>query len=88
MSVQFNVFKSIVRQLKAMHKSRSSGVRQKALSKIFGGMLKHSFRYLHLNYRAGATMRYERDMRGYGANPPDPKWPGGAHVAVQFVVNY
>ena len=21
-------------------------------------------------------MRYERDMRGYGANPPDPKWPG------------
>ncbi|TKT77683.1 allantoinase PuuE [Aquamicrobium sp. LC103] len=27
-------------------------------------------------------------MRGYGANPPDPKWPGGARVAVQFVVNY
>ncbi|MDR7031419.1 allantoinase PuuE [Mesorhizobium sp. BE184] len=33
-------------------------------------------------------MRYQRDMRGYGANPPDPKWPGGAHVCVQFVVNY
>ncbi|RWE32056.1 allantoinase PuuE [Mesorhizobium sp.] len=33
-------------------------------------------------------MRYDRDMRGYGANPPDPKWPRGAHVAVQFVVNY
>ena len=32
--------------------------------------------------------RYPRDMRGYGRNPPDPKWPGGAHVAVQFVVNY
>jgi len=27
-------------------------------------------------------------MRGYGANPPDPQWPGGARVAVQFVVNY
>jgi OHCU decarboxylase len=27
-------------------------------------------------------------MRGYGANPPDPKWPDGAYVAVQFVVNY
>jgi OHCU decarboxylase len=27
-------------------------------------------------------------MCGYGANPPDPKWPGGARVAVQFVVNY
>jgi OHCU decarboxylase len=33
-------------------------------------------------------MRYVRDMRGYGANPPDPKWPDGAYVAVQFVVNY
>ena len=33
-------------------------------------------------------MRYERDMRGYGASRPDPQWPGGAHVCVQFVVNY
>jgi len=34
------------------------------------------------------TMRYVRDMRGYGRNRPDPKWPGGARIAVQFVVNY
>nr|WP_255552233.1 allantoinase PuuE [Maritimibacter dapengensis] len=27
-------------------------------------------------------------MRGYGAETPDPKWPGGARIAVQFVVNY
>lgn len=27
-------------------------------------------------------------MVGYGPTPPDPKWPGGARVAVQFVVNY
>ena len=33
-------------------------------------------------------MRYPRDMRGYGANPPHANWPGGANVAVQFVVNY
>lgn len=33
-------------------------------------------------------MRYVRDMQGYGPNPPDPKWPGGAYVAVQFVLNY
>lgn len=33
-------------------------------------------------------MRYVRDMRGYGANPPDPKWPGSAYICVQFVVNY
>ncbi|MEE9428558.1 MAG: polysaccharide deacetylase, partial [Paracoccaceae bacterium] len=32
--------------------------------------------------------RYPRDMRGYGPNPPDAKWPGGAKIAVQFVVNY
>ncbi len=31
---------------------------------------------------------YPRDMVGYGRNPPDPRWPGGARVAVQFVVNY
>ncbi|AOH86616.1 chitin deacetylase [Sphingomonas panacis] len=29
-----------------------------------------------------------RDLTGYGATPPDPRWPGGARVAVQFVVNY
>jgi len=27
-------------------------------------------------------------MRGYGPNAPDAQWPGGARVAVQFVVNY
>jgi OHCU decarboxylase len=32
--------------------------------------------------------RYPRDMLGHGASPPDPKWPGGAKLAVQFVINY
>ena len=31
---------------------------------------------------------YPRDLIGYGANPPDPKWPGGARIALQFVLNY
>jgi putative urate catabolism protein len=31
---------------------------------------------------------YPRDLVGYGANPPDPRWPGGARIAVQFVLNY
>jgi putative urate catabolism protein len=31
---------------------------------------------------------YPRDMVGYGRHPPDPRWPGGARLAVQFVVNY
>ena len=29
-----------------------------------------------------------RDLIGYGQHPPDPRWPGGARIAVQFVVNY
>ncbi len=28
-----------------------------------------------------------RDLLGYGPNPPDPQWPGGARLAVQFVLN-
>lgn len=31
---------------------------------------------------------YPRDMRGYGANAPDPQWPDNGRIAVQFVVNY
>lgn len=27
-------------------------------------------------------------MLGYGATPPDAAWPGGAAIALQFVVNY
>ena len=30
----------------------------------------------------------KRDFCGYGAHPPDPKWPGGARIAVNFVMNY
>eukprot|EP00933_Yihiella_yeosuensis_P041183 TRINITY_DN35606_c0_g1_i1.p1 TRINITY_DN35606_c0_g1~~TRINITY_DN35606_c0_g1_i1.p1 ORF type:complete len:478 (-),score=-29.40 TRINITY_DN35606_c0_g1_i1:748-2160(-) len=32
--------------------------------------------------------RYPRDMIGYGPKPPDAAWPGGARIAVQFVLNY
>ncbi|WDE01014.1 allantoinase PuuE [Thalassomonas actiniarum] len=31
---------------------------------------------------------YPRDLIGYGATPPNPQWPEGAKVAVQFVLNY
>ena len=33
-------------------------------------------------------MAIERDLVGYGATPPNANWPGGARIAVQFVVNY
>lgn len=29
----------------------------------------------------------KRDFIGYGANSPDPKWPGGAAIALNFVLN-
>ena len=31
---------------------------------------------------------YPRNMVGYGRNPSDPRWPGGAYTAVQLVLNY
>ncbi|WP_026379751.1 allantoinase PuuE [Afifella pfennigii] len=35
-----------------------------------------------------SSPRYPRDLLGYGALPPDPRWPGGAKIALQFVINY
>jgi putative urate catabolism protein len=31
---------------------------------------------------------YPRDLTGYGATPPNPHWPGGARIAISFVLNY
>ncbi len=31
---------------------------------------------------------YPRDLIGYGEHPPHAQWPGGARIAVQFVLNY
>ncbi len=31
---------------------------------------------------------YPRDLSGYGASPPKARWPRGARIAVQFVLNY
>jgi putative urate catabolism protein len=33
-------------------------------------------------------MTYPRDLVGYGERPPHARWPNGARVAVQFVLNY
>ena len=34
------------------------------------------------------TEFYPRDLAGYGPNPPDARWPGGARLALQLVLNY
>jgi allantoinase len=31
---------------------------------------------------------YHRDLIGYGGSPPDPKWPNGARLALNIVLNY
>jgi len=36
---------------------------------------------------APARPGYPRDLVGYGGDPPDPAWPGGARVGVSFVLN-
>src|SRR5205823_12015307 len=40
-----------------------------------------------LRQRRGAGMS-DRDLVGYGERPPDPRWPGGARLALNFVLNY
>jgi len=35
-----------------------------------------------------ATRPYPRDMVGYGPQPPNPRWPNDARLAVNFVLNF
>ena len=35
-----------------------------------------------------STQPYPRDLVGYGKDVPHAQWPGGARIAVQFVLNY
>jgi putative urate catabolism protein len=37
---------------------------------------------------AAANPPYPRDLRGYGRQVPHARWPGGARIALQFVLNY
>jgi len=34
------------------------------------------------------TSAYPRDLAGYGRSPPHPRWPNGARIALQFVLNH
>ena len=43
----------------------------------------------HRHDDSSASMTgYPRDLVGYADQPPDPRWPGGARLALNFVVNY
>src|SRR3954467_5379458 len=41
-----------------------------------------------MSARSSFEPGYPRDLIGHGENPPHAQWPGGARVAVQFVLNY
>jgi putative urate catabolism protein len=41
-----------------------------------------------LQRMTSSSTTYPRDLVGYGAHPPHAQWPGGARVALQFVLNY
>jgi putative urate catabolism protein len=34
------------------------------------------------------SVGYPRDLKGYGRDPPHPRWPGDARIALQFVLNF
>jgi len=42
----------------------------------------------NLDPHAGTKYDFPRDLIGYGRQPPDAQWPGGAKIAVSFVINY
>jgi allantoinase len=37
---------------------------------------------------SAGSQSYPRDLRGYGRRPPHPRWPDGARIALQFVLNH
>ena len=39
-------------------------------------------------WRARTPYDWRRDYVGYGNHPPDPQWPGGARIALNFNLNY
>ncbi|MEP7154349.1 MAG: allantoinase PuuE [Betaproteobacteria bacterium] len=41
-----------------------------------------------MSSKAHSPISYPRNLVGYGRNPPHADWPGGARIAVQFVLNY
>jgi putative urate catabolism protein len=38
--------------------------------------------------RMSDSVQYNRDLFGYGEHPPQPRWPGDARIALNFVLNF
>src|SRR5262249_10862198 len=45
-------------------------------------------RALAMAMKSKSEWQYPRDLIGYGLDVPRADWPGGARIAVQFVLNY
>jgi allantoinase len=52
-----------------------------------GSGTKIQFRKIRTDITEVSTEMHERDLVGYGRNPPNPEWPGQARLAVNFVIN-
>src|SRR5690606_14419142 len=48
----------------------------------------HATRSARWQWGTPMSDAYPRDMRGYGRTPPEARWPDGARLALQFVINY
>lgn len=35
-----------------------------------------------------SALKPHRNLQGFAGSPPDPQWPNGARLAIQFVINY
>jgi hypothetical protein len=51
-------------------------------------MSEETARWLSSHENDGLGSYGGRDLVGYGSSPPKVKWPGGAVVALNFVINY
>lgn len=65
--------------------SCSSG-RKRSPSKVIMAQQQTTWKSQHKN--DGLSKCGGRDLMGYGAKTPNPKWPRGAKVALNFVINY
>ena len=68
---------------------RGSGVARRVLA-IDGGSAAAMLAFRHPRTEGDLAMpdAYPRDLIGYGARPPHPRWTDDARVALSLVLNY
>src|SRR5205823_5485329 len=67
---------------------RAHGGGPRRVVRLLAGPGARAGRCRRLRRRRPADVTPARDLVGYGAHPPDPRWPGGARLALSLVLNY